>query len=102
MDTGATRTTPAFRGAGLALSRRWRPRLPEVSRQECKSSSPAAPAPALHPPRWLRGRPQARLMPRGCLRDLLGSAEEPWWVERPSGRRGPAGHRQHGLALDHE
>ncbi|XP_077003708.1 uncharacterized protein LOC143673273 isoform X2 [Tamandua tetradactyla] len=40
-------------------------------------------------------------MPRGCLRNRLGSAEEPGRVERPSGRRRPAGHRQHGLALDH-
>ncbi|XP_077014120.1 uncharacterized protein LOC143681188 [Tamandua tetradactyla] len=47
------------------------------------------------------GRPSSRLMPRGCLRDRPGSAEEPRRVERPSGRRGPAGHRQHGLALDH-
>ncbi|XP_076987572.1 uncharacterized protein LOC143658980 isoform X2 [Tamandua tetradactyla] len=40
-------------------------------------------------------------MPRGCLRDRPGSADEPWRAERPLGRRGPAGHRQHGLALEH-
>ncbi|XP_076972368.1 uncharacterized protein LOC143646853 isoform X4 [Tamandua tetradactyla] len=40
-------------------------------------------------------------MPRGCLRDRPGSAEELWRAERPSGRCGPAGHRQHGLALEH-
>ncbi|XP_076987582.1 uncharacterized protein LOC143658994 [Tamandua tetradactyla] len=41
-------------------------------------------------------------MPRGCLRDRPGSADEPWRAERPLGRRGPAGHRQHGLALEHQ
>lgn len=39
-------------------------------------------------------------MPGGCLRDRPGSAEEPWRAERPSGRRGPAGHRQSGLAVE--
>ncbi|XP_077009371.1 uncharacterized protein LOC143677389 isoform X2 [Tamandua tetradactyla] len=72
-DTGATRTTPAFLGGGLALSRRRRPRLPEVSRQESKGSAPAAPPPTA----MAAGPPPGAADARGCLRDRPGSTEEP-------------------------